>query len=93
LSTIPLGSWGLLAIGDGALRDRLGGAWNALPDLRPEEHLPESLRPKFRALMADLGRRAILPGKRSPQANTQGSKSTRMVETIFDLYISLLGGM
>jgi len=80
-------------VGDGPIRDRLGDAFILLQVLIPEQEIPERLRKKFSALMADFTKRAITYSYRSTQINTRHPKSGNMARTVLALYTELRGGI
>ena len=80
-------------VGDGAIRDRLGFAQNYLSLLRPDEDLPEFLRPQFRSLMADLSNRAVYYTYRPTRIATRHPKSGKMAQMILSMYTDLRGGI
>lgn len=80
-------------VGDGAMPARLGYAYMSLLILRPDEDLPESMRDKFRTLMAELGKHVVHPSNAPPRINLQHPDSDRAADMILSMYVELKGGI
>ena len=80
-------------VGSGSIKERLGYAQTLLLVLQPDKDLPKELRGEFRALMLDLGRRAIHYTYRPTRINTRHPKADQLARSILDLYTALRSGI